>query len=198
MANACAAFSYSAALAASPPAARLVGEHERLAGRGLQLLHLAELPVQPHLQLPLVAQHRRGLVGQRLVALLLGLDRLRDLDLRVGALVDLGVGGGREVLPQLHERVGHGSSCSGAAAGPAMLVAPIVPGDRASVANAGATGPPAARVSAVTSGASPGRSGRMLSVLGELVVDLIPVPGGRRRARRGRRPSTSPAPAATR
>ena len=109
---------------------RLVGEHQRLPGGGLQLLDLAELPVQPHLQLPLVAEHGRGLVGQRLVPLLLGLDRLRDLDLRVGALVDLGVGGGREVLPQLHERVGHGSSCSGAAAGPVMLVVPIVPGDR--------------------------------------------------------------------
>ena len=81
---------------------RLVGEDQRLPGRGLQLLHLAQLPVEPHLQLPLVAQDGSGLVGQRLVALLLGLDGLRDLDLRVGALIDLRVGGGCQVLPQLH------------------------------------------------------------------------------------------------
>ena len=86
----------------------LVGEHQRLAGGGLQLLDLAELPVEPHLQLPLVAQHGRGLVGQRLVALLLGLDRLGDLDLRVGPLVDLGVGGGREVLHSFTNGLGMG------------------------------------------------------------------------------------------
>jgi hypothetical protein len=91
--------------------------------RGLKLLHLAELAVEPHLELPLVPEDRCGLVGERLVPLLLGLDGLRDLDLGVRPLVDLGVGRGREVLPQLHERVGHGSSCSGAAAGPVMLVA---------------------------------------------------------------------------
>ena len=95
----------------------LVGQDQRLARRGLQLLHLAQLPVQPHLQLALVAEHRGGLVGQRLVALLLGLDGLRDLDLRVGPLVDLRVGRRGQVLPQLHERVGHGSSCSGTEAG---------------------------------------------------------------------------------
>ena len=147
MAKACAAFSYSAALVASPAGAGLVGEHQRLPGGGLQLLHLAELPVEPHLQLPLVAQHRGGLVGQRLVPLLLGLDRLRDLDLRVGPLVDLGVGGGREVLPQLHERVGHGSSCSGAAAGPMMLV----PSSSQVIAPRSERGPPfsPARVRAV-------------------------------------------------
>ena len=50
-----------------------------------------------------------------------------DLDLRVGPLVDLGVGGGREVLPQLHEGIGHWSSCSGAKAGLAMHVAATKP-----------------------------------------------------------------------
>ena len=46
--------------------------------------------------------------------------------LGTGPLVDLGVRGRREVSPQLHERVGHRSSCSGAVAGPAVRVSVVV------------------------------------------------------------------------
>ena len=69
--------------------ARVVGHHQRLPRRGLQLLDVGQLPVQLHLQLTLVADHRRGLLRQRLVLTLCVLDGLLDLDLRVRVLVDL-------------------------------------------------------------------------------------------------------------
>ena len=69
--------------------AGLVGEHERLAGRALQLLDLAHLAGQLHLQLALVADDGRRLLGQLLVRALRLLDGLLDLDLGVGVLVEL-------------------------------------------------------------------------------------------------------------
>jgi hypothetical protein len=68
---------------------------------------VAELAVELHLQLPLVTDHRGRLLGQRLVRALGLLDGLLDLYLRVGVLVDLRREGRHEVLPELHERVGH-------------------------------------------------------------------------------------------
>src|SRR3712207_817172 len=53
----------------------------------------------------LVADHGGGLLGQRLVLALRLLDRLLDLDLRVGVLVDLAAEQRHEVLPALDERV---------------------------------------------------------------------------------------------
>jgi hypothetical protein len=87
--------------------ARLVGHHERLPRGRLQLLDLAELAVQLHLQLPLVADDGGGLLRERLVLALRLLDGLLDLHLRVGVLVDLRRERRQEVLPGLHERVGH-------------------------------------------------------------------------------------------
>ena len=107
MANACAALSYSAAFASSPVGGGLVGQHERLPGVGLQLLDLTELAVQLHLQLALVADHRGGLLGQRLVLALRILDGLLDLHLRVGVLVDLRREQRHQVLPGLDERIRH-------------------------------------------------------------------------------------------
>ena len=49
-----------------------------------------------------------GLPGQLLVLLLRFLDRLLDLDLRVGLLVDLGAEPGRQVLPPPDEGIGLG------------------------------------------------------------------------------------------
>jgi hypothetical protein len=85
----------------------LVGEHERLPGRRLQLLDLSELPVELHLQLTLVADHRGRLLGQRLMLPLSVLDGLLDLHLGVGVLVDLGREQRHQVLPGLRETVGH-------------------------------------------------------------------------------------------
>ena len=64
VAKACAVCSYSVAFASSPVGPGLVGEHQRLPGGGLQLLDLGHLPGQLHLQLPLVADHGRGLLDQ--------------------------------------------------------------------------------------------------------------------------------------
>jgi hypothetical protein len=69
--------------------ARLVGQRQRLAGRALQLLDLAHLAGELHLELALVADDGRGLLGELLVLALRLLDRLLDLDLRVGVLVEL-------------------------------------------------------------------------------------------------------------
>ncbi len=91
-----------------PPGPRLVGERESLLGVGLQLLDRGELTVQLHLDLTLVADHRRGLFGQLPVLILGLLDRLLDLHLRVSVLLDLRVEQGHEVLPALGERVSHG------------------------------------------------------------------------------------------
>ena len=90
VAKVCAVCSYSRGLGLVARGAGLVGQHERLPGRALQLLDLGHLPGQLHLELALVADHRRGLLDQRLVLALRLLDRLLDLDLRVGVLVDLG------------------------------------------------------------------------------------------------------------
>src|SRR5262249_32013185 len=68
---------------------------------------IAELAVELHLQLTLVADHRGRLLGKRLVLPLSFLDGLLDLYLRVGVLVDLRRERRHQVLPELHERVGH-------------------------------------------------------------------------------------------
>src|SRR5690606_38753942 len=85
----------------------LVRHRQRLLGGGLQLLHLAELPVQLHLQLPLVADDRGGLLGKRLVLALRFFDGLLDLHLGIGVLVDFRRERRHQVLPELRERVGH-------------------------------------------------------------------------------------------
>ena len=108
-----------------------VGQHQRLPGRGLQLLDLTELAVQLHLQLALVADHRRGLLGQRLVLPLGILDGLLDLHLGVGVLVDLRREQRHQVLPGLRERVGHDlrlpPSATPSATGPCRRRACFVP-----------------------------------------------------------------------
>ena len=66
-----------------------------------------ELAGQLHLQLALVADDGGGLLHQRLVLALRVLDRLLDLHLGVGVLVDLGAEERHQVLPALDERVRH-------------------------------------------------------------------------------------------
>ena len=77
-----------------------------MTGLLLQRLDLAELTVQAHLELALVADDVGGLAHQLFVLLLGILDRLLDLDLGVGSLVHLRAEPGREVLPGPHEWVG--------------------------------------------------------------------------------------------
>jgi hypothetical protein len=89
---------YSVALAVSP------------ADVDLKLLDVGQLAVEPHLELALVADHRRGLLSQRLVLTLRLLDGLLDLHFRVGVFVDLRVEQRHDVLPRLDERIGHGFS----------------------------------------------------------------------------------------
>src|SRR5262249_43662326 len=62
---------------------------------------------QLHLQLALVADHGGGLLDERLVLPLGVLDRLLDLHLRVGILIDLGAEQRHQVSPALDERVRH-------------------------------------------------------------------------------------------
>ena len=50
-----------------PGSGGLVGQGQRLTHIDLQLFDVRQLPVEPHLQLPLIADHLRGLLGQRLV-----------------------------------------------------------------------------------------------------------------------------------
>src|SRR5690606_32966408 len=70
-----------------------------------------ELPGQLHLELALVADHGRRLLHEGLVLALGVLDRLLNLHLRVGVLVDLRPEQRHQVLPSLDERVRHlGSS----------------------------------------------------------------------------------------
>ena len=85
----------------------LVGEGQRLTHVGLQLLDIGELTVQPHLELTLCADDLSRLLGQALVTTLLLLDGLLDLDLGIGVLVHLGAEQRHQVLPRLHERIGH-------------------------------------------------------------------------------------------
>jgi hypothetical protein len=92
--------------------ARLVGHHQRLLGLPLELLDLRHLPGQLHLQLPLVADDRRSLLRERLVLVLRVFDRLLDLHLRIGVLVDLGTEQRHQVSPALDERVRHCSRSS--------------------------------------------------------------------------------------
>ena len=74
----------------------------------LVLLLGLEETVELHLQLLLVADDGRGLLGDLLVLALRGVGRLLDLHLGVRILVDLGVEGRHQVLPALAERVSHG------------------------------------------------------------------------------------------
>ena len=104
---------------------RLVGEHERLPGRGLQLLDLAELAVELHLELALVADHGGGLLGQRLVLALRLFDGLLDLHLGVGVLVDLRREQRHQVLPGLRETVGHLLRPPSASRAANPIVAPV-------------------------------------------------------------------------
>ena len=62
--------------------ARLVGQHQGLTSGRLQFLDVAELPVQLHLQLTLVADHGRGLLRERLVLTLdiAGATEIRTFD----------------------------------------------------------------------------------------------------------------------
>ena len=168
--------------------ARLVGEHERLAGRALQLLDLGHLPRELHLELALVADDGGGLLRQRLVLALRLLDRLLDLDLGVGVLVELARQQGHEVLPALDERVGHGVLL---APGPVRRLWPILSGRRGPVAPLGsaehalATAPPPRRGPARSPSSSPASSATRRG----RVVDAA---GGRRQRQQLGQPATRP------
>src|SRR5690606_14030407 len=90
-----------------PGGVGLIGQRNRLPGVGVELLHLVELAVQLHLELPLVPDHRGGLLGQGLVLALRFFDSLLNLDLRIRVLLDLGVEEGHQIFPGLRERISH-------------------------------------------------------------------------------------------
>src|SRR6201996_4704404 len=85
----------------------LVGQRQRLTNVALELFDVRKLPVEAHLQLPLIADHLCRLLSQRLMRALRFLDGLLDLHLGVGVLVNLRVEQRHEVLPPLDERIGH-------------------------------------------------------------------------------------------
>src|SRR4029077_322882 len=68
---------------------------------------VCQLPIEPHLQLTLIADHLGRLLRQRLVLPLGILDGLLDLHLRVGVLVHLRTEQRHQVAPRLDERIGH-------------------------------------------------------------------------------------------
>ena len=89
---------------------RLVGHQQRLTRGALQLLDLLDRAPQLQLELLLVADDGGGLLRQQLVLPLGLLDRLLDLDLRVGLLLDLAAERGGEVLPPATKGLQHDRS----------------------------------------------------------------------------------------
>src|SRR5699024_355527 len=87
--------------------ASLVGQHQRLAGAGLQLLDVGELTAETHFDLRLVTGDLCGLVGQRLVLWMRILDGPRVLQIRIGHRGDLRGERGNQIVPALGEWVGH-------------------------------------------------------------------------------------------
>ena len=79
---------YSPTLAASPPFCGLVGHDHGLAGVGVDLLELLHRAVEAHLGLLLVGDDVGRLLGEAAVLVLRLDDRLLELDLRVGLLVE--------------------------------------------------------------------------------------------------------------
>ena len=69
--------------------ARLLGQQQGLTGVGLELLGFLDRPGELQLELALVADHGGSLLREQGVLLPRLLDRLLDLDLRVGYLVEL-------------------------------------------------------------------------------------------------------------
>ena len=78
---------------------RLVGEQQRLARVPRHLVELFLSPVEPHLRLLLVRDDVRGLLGEAPVLILRFRDRLLELDLRIGVLLEAARELRRHVLP---------------------------------------------------------------------------------------------------
>ena len=87
----------------SYPAARVVSPLARLSGRGAQSRGLGRGPVDPDVELALVAEHRRRLFGEEGMTSFRLPDCLLDLDARVEELVQGPLERGREVSPETPE-----------------------------------------------------------------------------------------------
>ena len=87
-ANDSAACWYSSAFAVSPLRRRLVGEQQRLTRVARDLVEVVLRAVEPHLGLLLVRDDVGGLLGEAPVLLLRLLDRLLELHLGIGALLE--------------------------------------------------------------------------------------------------------------
>ena len=85
----------------------LIGEVDCLARVGVELFDLVELTAELHLELTLITDHRRSLLGQRLMLALCVLDRLLNLNLWICLLIDLRIEERHQVLPALDERISH-------------------------------------------------------------------------------------------
>ncbi len=90
----------------------LVSEDERLACRVLHLLDFTQLASQAHLELTPVAEDGRSLLGQRLMLALRVVDRLLDLDLRIGLLIELLICVRVRVAGHAPEEIRHGMNAA--------------------------------------------------------------------------------------
>ena len=82
---------------------RAIRKNERLSGRGAQSRGLGRGPIDPDVELALVAEHRRRLFGEEGVASFRLPDGLLDLNARVEELVQGPLERGREVSPETPE-----------------------------------------------------------------------------------------------
>ena len=102
------------------PLVGVVGHEHRLAGLAVELLQLLQAPVQAQLGLTLVGDDVGGLLLEAQVLVLRLADRLLELDLGVGPLVERSGQLGGQVLPPAAHQLEHGDRVyrAGSGAGP--------------------------------------------------------------------------------